>query len=67
MLGLIEKFDRWDIDGDGRLDIDELTAASKITGIPPQEILEFYDTNNDGSITLREAQAAYQRRVNQRQ
>lgn len=66
MIGLLEKFDRWDYNGDGRLTLGELGEASSISGIPPQDILAFYDTNKDGAITLIEAQAAYQRRVEQR-
>jgi len=66
MLGLMEKFDRWDLNGDGRLDLGELEDASRISGVPPQKILEFYDANKDGHITLKEAQQAYQRRVDER-
>jgi len=66
MIGLLEKFDRWDYNGDGRLTIDELDEAAKTSGIPAKDILDFYDTNKDGAITLHEAQAAYQRRVEQR-
>jgi len=63
MIGLLEKFDRWDYNGDGQLTLDELDEAAKISGIPAQDILGFYDANGDGGITLREAQAAYSRRV----
>ncbi|MFU8892774.1 MAG: hypothetical protein ACNA8L_04010 [Luteolibacter sp.] len=66
MIGLLEKFDRWDYNGDGRLTLDELGEASQASGIPAQDILAFYDTNQDGGISLAEAQAAYQRRVEQR-
>jgi len=66
MIGLLEKFDRWDYNGDGRLTIDELDEASRISGVPAQDILNYYDTNKDGAITLREAQAAYERRIEQR-
>lgn len=61
MLGLLEKFDRWDLNGDGRLTIDELNEAAQISGYTPQEIMDYYDTNGDGAITLREAQAGYER------
>jgi hypothetical protein len=61
MIGLLEKFDRWDLNGDGRLTIDELDEASRISGMPASEILSFYDANSDGAITLVEAQAAYAR------
>ncbi len=66
MVGLLEKFDRWDENGDGKLTGNELDEAARISGIPAPEILKFYDTDNDGAITLREAQAAYARRVEQR-
>lgn len=66
MIGLLEKFDRWDLDGNGKLTLAELSDAERISGIPAQDILKFYDTNQDGAITLREAQAAYQRRIEQR-
>ena len=66
MLGLVEKFDRWDLNGDGRLTLDELDEASQISGYPAEEILKFYDLNGDGAITLREAQAAYSKRIDER-
>lgn len=65
MIGLLEKFDRWDYNGDGRLTRDELAPATKLSGVPAAEILEFYDTNGDGGITLLEAQAGYRRRIQQ--
>lgn len=61
MIGLLEKFDRWDLNGDGRLTVDELGEAERISGKPAREILDFYDINRDGGITLAEAQAAYAR------
>ncbi len=61
MLGLIEKFDRWDLDGDGHLTVAELEPSREITGNSPAHILEFYDANKNGKISLREAQAGYGR------
>ena len=61
MIGLLQKFDRWDYNGDGYLTASELKPAQKASGHKPAEILEFYDTNKDGRISLREAQAAYSR------
>jgi len=61
MIGFIEKFDRWDENGDGLLTIDELGEAERVAGMPAREILAFYDTNRDGGISLAEAQAAYAR------
>ena len=66
MLGMVEKFDRWDLNGDGRLTIDELDEAAEISGYPAEDILKFYDLNGDGAITLREAQAAYSKRIDER-
>ena len=61
MIGLLEKFDRYDTDGNGALDAKELLAAQKSTGHPPAEIIEFYDTDKNGTISLREAQKGYTR------
>ncbi len=61
MFGLIEKFDRWDYDGSGQLDASELKEAERISGIPADELIEFYDENGDGLISLREAQAGMER------
>lgn len=68
MIGLLEKFDRWDDDGDGQLDANELTRGiATLHGKPQQvtytaaEILDFYDTNHNGKVSLREAQAGYRR------
>jgi Ca2+-binding EF-hand superfamily protein len=57
MVGFLEKFDRWDDNGDGRLTANELGEAEKLSGLPPERIIAFYDTNRDGAISLREAQA----------
>ncbi len=61
MIGLLEKFDRWDLNGDGYLTASELGPSEQITGRKPAEVIKFYDTNNDGKISLREAQAGYSR------
>ena len=61
MVGLLQKFDRWDDNGDGHLTAPELKQASKISGQPPAKILEFYDTNRDTKISLREAQDGFAR------
>jgi hypothetical protein len=63
MIGLLEKFDRWDYNGDGKLTASELGEATKLSGVPAADIIKFYDTNGDGGITLREAQAGYGRPV----
>jgi hypothetical protein len=61
MIGLLEKFDRWDYNGDGQLTVDELEEARKSGGHDPEKILAFYDKDRSGGISLREAQAGYAR------
>lgn len=61
MIGLLEKFDRWDYNGDGYLSAAELKPAEVKSGYSPQKILGFYDTNHDGKISLKEAQAGMKR------
>jgi hypothetical protein len=61
MVGLVQKFDRWDDDGNGKLTAKELKPAKKISGQSTEEILNFYDTNHDKSISLKEAQAGFAR------
>lgn len=63
MLGLLQKFDRWDYDGNGELNQKELTAGliSRGSTYSPVYVMDFYDTNGDKNITLREAQDAYSR------
>jgi hypothetical protein len=63
MIGLIEKFDRWDDDGDGELDEKELGAGLKERAsiYTVGYVMGFYDTNGNKKISLREAQTGYQR------
>lgn len=61
MLGLLQKFDRWDDNGDGELDQDELTAALVDTPYKAANVIDFYDTGGNRRISLREAQAGYKR------
>ncbi len=68
MVGLLEKFDRWDYNGDGYLSKKEISQGiASLKGKPQQvnytaaEVMEFYDTNKDGKISLSEAQAGYRR------
>lgn len=56
MIGLLQKFDRFDEDGDGYLTAAELKSAEKASGQPRAKIIGFYDTTRDGRISLREAQ-----------
>lgn len=61
MISLLEKFDRWDYNGDGYLDATELREADMEGGVPAAEIIAFYDTNNDKRISLMEAKAGLSR------
>lgn len=61
MVGLLEKFDRWDYNGDGYLAASELKDAERLSGLPVDEILGFYDTSKDGKISFREAQSGMAR------
>jgi hypothetical protein len=68
MIGLLQKFDRWDDDGDGFLDSGELTQGiDSLKGKPQQvtytaaDIIDFYDTNHDRKVSMMEAQAGYKR------
>ncbi|HEX7261015.1 MAG TPA: EF-hand domain-containing protein [Luteolibacter sp.] len=56
MIGLLQKFDRWDDNGDGYLTASELKQAEQLSGHPRAKIIGFYDANQDGRISLREAQ-----------
>ncbi len=66
MLGLMEKFDRWDYNGNGLLSYKEindgvtgLKGTSRAVTYTAAEVVEFYDRNGDKSVSLREAQAGY--------
>lgn len=68
MIGLLEKFDRWDYNGDGYLNVREVgQGIDTLRGKPQQvtytaaEVIDFYDTNHDKKVSLKEAQDAYQR------
>ena len=61
VIGLSEKFDRWDYNGDGHLVASELGDAEKLSGLPVEEIIDFYDTDKDGRISFAEAQAGMSR------
>lgn len=63
MIGLQEKFDLIDTDGDGYLTKSEIIAGYDELGVVQQtpemadEIIKFYDFDKDGRISLREAQS----------
>lgn len=68
MIGLLQKFDRWDYDGDSYLNEKELQSGiNAYKGKPQQvdytaaEVVRFYDTNHDRKISMMEAQAGYNR------
>ncbi|QTN33531.1 hypothetical protein HZ994_14820 [Akkermansiaceae bacterium] len=61
MIGLLEKFDRWDYNGDGHLTASELTDAERLSGIPVGDVIAFYDTDKDARISFEEAQAGLSR------
>jgi hypothetical protein len=68
MLGLIEKFDRWDHDGNGLLSAKEIDAGvatlkgtSRVVTFDAADVVKHYDRSGDGAVSLREAQSAYRR------
>lgn len=68
MLGLIEKFDRWDHDGNGQLSAREIDAGvatlkgtSREVTFNAADVISHYDRNGDRTVSLREAQAGYKR------
>ena len=61
MIGLLQKFDRWDLNGDSQLELSELGPAEEISKESSTTILAFYDANHDGKISLTEAQKGYSR------
>ncbi|MFC7336361.1 EF-hand domain-containing protein [Haloferula chungangensis] len=63
MIGLQEKFDLIDTDGDGFLTRSEIVAGFSTVGVVDQSpetvdaIVDFYDFDKDGKLTLRETQS----------
>jgi hypothetical protein len=63
MIGLQQKFDLIDTDGDGYLTRAEIVAGFDEIGVVDQSpetvdaIMDFYDFNKDGKLTLRETQS----------
>ena len=62
VMGLLEKFDRFDYNGDGKLtreEIDQGIVDSGVSGVGSEELdtmFAFYDVNKDGYITRWEAE-----------
>jgi hypothetical protein len=68
MLGIMEKFDRWDYNGDGELSLREIKAgiagikgSSRAVTYKAADVVKYYDLNGDKKVSLREAQAGYHR------
>jgi hypothetical protein len=66
MLGIMEKFDRWDYNGNGKLNtkeivvgINSLKSTSRAVTFTAADVVKFYDKSGDKSVSLREAQAGY--------
>lgn len=63
MIGLQQKFDLIDTNGDGYLTRSELVAGFDDIGVVDQSpetvdaIIDFYDFNKDGKLSLRETQS----------
>lgn len=64
MFGLVQKFDRFDEDGDGYLTRQELEKGvnsmgpDRLTAQQYDQVMLVYDTNKDRKISLKEAQVA---------
>jgi Ca2+-binding EF-hand superfamily protein len=64
VIALLEKFDRFDDNGNGRLTRTEIVTGIRFEGISGVDNAEIdrlfssYDSNRDGSISLPEANAA---------
>lgn len=61
MVGLLERFDRWDYNGDGQLSAAELRYPERLGGFSAEEIIDFYDKDGDRLISLKEAQGGMKR------
>lgn len=67
LFGMLEKFDRFDYNGDGSLTKKEVRQGIKESGVQGvteaniQQGFERCDTNRDGKISFAEAQAAMRR------
>jgi Ca2+-binding EF-hand superfamily protein len=61
MIGLMQKFDLWDENGDGYLDQPELARNLAGSQYSAHKVIAFYDTDGDGKISLEEAQNGYKR------
>lgn len=72
MFAFLEKFDRFDYNGDGKLTKKEVRQGlreSDVKGITQKDIDDGYaefDANKDGAISLREAQGGLRREVSSR-
>ena len=60
MVGLLQKFDLWDENGDGYLTEAEI-VKTKQAGREPSKVIAFYDKDGDTRISLKEAQSGLSR------
>lgn len=69
MVSLLEKFDRFDYNGNGRLTREEIVhglkdlGSSGVTEAEVDALIKHADTNGDGSVSLWEAQRAERRGI----
>ena len=61
MIGLLQKFDLWDYNGDGYLVKSELKPITKLTDYTEEEVIDFYDTDSDNRISRDEARDGLKR------
>ncbi|BCU77079.1 EF-hand domain-containing protein [Luteolibacter sp. LG18] len=72
MFAFLEKFDRFDYNGDGKLTKKEVRQGlreSEVHGITNEEIdkgFAEFDTNHDGAISFAEAQGGMRREFSER-
>ncbi len=59
-IGLLQKFDLWDLNGDGQLTEKELADGMRSHDVQiaetPAQIIEHYDRNGDRKVSMSEAQ-----------
>jgi Ca2+-binding EF-hand superfamily protein len=69
MMALLEKFDRWDYNADGKLTRAEILQGIKesdVEGVDEAEVdraIKFYDVNHDGAVSRWEAEHALDKPV----
>lgn len=72
MFAFLEKFDRFDYNGDGKLTKKEVRQGIRetgVTGVTPKQIddgFAEFDADNDGAVSFSEAQGGLRREVRNR-